>query len=160
MSDSLYKVREVSSQVPMGNDKFSHGNSPLATRQIMYDVLVLDARLRQSLVAVRSLGSRGLRVAALGIQGGEPTFSSRWCQQAFVYLTDEGAEAYVTYLEQLLDHISVRVLISSSDATIALIRRHRERLERRVHIALAKEPALGIAINKEQTLEVAKRLGL
>src|SRR6266481_3000856 len=34
--------------------------------QETYDVLVLDARLRQSLATVRSLGSRGLRVAALG----------------------------------------------------------------------------------------------
>jgi predicted ATP-grasp superfamily ATP-dependent carboligase len=82
------------------------------------------------------------------------------CQQAFVCPTDEGAEAYLAYLNQLLDCTGVRVLITSSDATIALIRRHRERLEQRVSIALAREPALGIAINKERTLEVAKRLGL
>jgi carbamoylphosphate synthase large subunit len=33
-------------------------------------------------------------------------------------------------------------------------------MEQKVHIALAKEPALSIAINKEQTLEIARRLGL
>ena len=160
MSDHLYKDRETSCQVAMGDERLSPDNSQFGTRRLMYDVLVLDARLRQSLMVVRSLGSRGLRVAALGIHGGEPTFSSRWCQRAFIYLTDEGAESYITYLEQLLDRISVRVLISSSDDTIALIRRHREQLDRRVRIALAKEPSLGIAINKERTLEVAKRLGL
>ncbi len=53
-----------------------------------------------------------------------------------------------------------RVLITASDGTIELIRQHRERLEQRVHIALAKEPGLGIAINKEQTLAIASRLGL
>src|SRR5262249_55860039 len=47
-----------------------------------------------------------------------------------------------------------------SDGTIALIRQHRERLEQRVRIALAKEPALSIAINKEQTLAIAQQLGL
>jgi len=52
------------------------------------------------------------------------------------------------------------VLIASSDATIALIRRHREQLERRVRIALAREPALGIAINKEQMLAIARQLGV
>jgi predicted ATP-grasp superfamily ATP-dependent carboligase len=60
----------------------------------------------------------------------------------------------------LLDHIRARVLIASSDATLALVRRYRERLEQRTSIALAREPALGIAINKERTLEVARQLGL
>src|SRR6266852_1489432 len=125
----------------------------------IYDALVLDAQLRQSLVTVRSLGSRGLRVAALG-PSAAPTFSSRWCKQAFVCPVNETTEGYLPYLEQLLNRIDARVLITTSDATIALIRRHRERLERRVRIALAKEPALGIAINKDQTLAIAKRLGV
>ena len=140
--------------------EFTHSNSQLVACQVMYDALVLDARLRQSLATARSLGSRGLRVAILGNSAIAPTFSSRWCQQAFVCPTDEGSEAYIPYLEQLLDQISVRVLIASSDATIALIRQYRGRLEQRVRIALAKEPALGIAINKERTLEIAKHLGL
>src|SRR5712692_636719 len=125
----------------------------------IYDALVLDAQLRQSLVTVRSLGSRGLRVAALG-PSAAPTFSSRWCKQAFVCPVNESTEGYLPYLEKLLNRIDARVLITTSDATIALIRRHRERLEQRVRIALAKEHALGIAINKEQTLAIAKRLGL
>ncbi len=128
----------------------------------MYDALVLDAGLRQSLATVRSLGSRGLRVAALETadSGEVPTFASRWCQQRFVCPAKPGTEAYLSYVEQLLDQIRVRVLITSSDATIALIRRHREHLERRVRLALAKEPALGIAISKEHTLAIARQLGL
>jgi carbamoylphosphate synthase large subunit len=51
------------------------------------------------------------------------------------------------------------VLIASSDATIALLRAHRGRLEQRVRLALADEPALAIAVDKEQTLEVARCLG-
>src|SRR5216684_6665618 len=137
-------------------------DSQIARGRLVYDALVLDGRLRQSLTTVRSLGSHGLRVAVLETSnsGGVPAFSSRWCQQRFVCPAKQGTEACLTYLEQLLDHISVRVLITSSDGTIALIRRRREQLEQRVRIALAKEPALGVAINKERTLEVAKRLGL
>jgi predicted ATP-grasp superfamily ATP-dependent carboligase len=127
---------------------------------MMYDALVLDARLRQSLATVRSLARRGLRVAAVGTTAGQPTFASRWCQQAFVLPTEEGTEAYLACLEQVLDEVGARVLISSSTATIEVIRRHRERLEQRAHIALAREPALGIAMSKAQTLEVAKSLGL
>ena len=128
--------------------------------EFMYDALVLDARLRQSLMTVRSLGSRGLRVAALETFASAPAFSSRWCQQAFVCPADIGTKEYLTYLEQLLDRTGARVLITSSDATIALIRRHREHLEQRVRIALAREPVLGIAISKEHTLEIAEHLGI
>ncbi len=162
MNDSVNTFRTASSEVPEVGDEIKTSDLPLTTRNVTYDALVLDGRLRQSLATVRSLGSRGLRVATLETfdRSDVPTFSSRWCHQRFVCPANEGTEAYLTYLEQLLDHISVRVLITSSDGTIALIRRRREQLEQRVRIALAKEPALGIAISKEQTLAIAKRLGL
>jgi predicted ATP-grasp superfamily ATP-dependent carboligase len=160
MYKPINNIRTALSSSPVEEGEFTASISPLAAHQAIYDALVLDARLRQSLLTVRSLGRRGLRVVALGTAPGQPTFASRWCQNAFVFPTEEGTEAYMAYLEQLLDQVGARVLIASSDATIALIRRHRERLEQRVHIALAKEPALGIAVNKKQTLEVAERLGL
>ncbi len=124
------------------------------------DALVLDAGLRQSLVTVRSLGRRGLRVTALEIGHKVPAFSSRWCQQHIICPAEEGTEQYLEYLERVLDATRARVLITSSDGTVALIRQYRERLEQRVRIALAKEPAMGIAVNKDQTLEIAQRLGL
>jgi predicted ATP-grasp superfamily ATP-dependent carboligase len=127
-----------------------------------YDVLVLNARLRPSLVTVRSLGGRGLRVAALETSDAlpAPTFSSRWCRYKAVCPAHEGTKDYLRYLECVLDSTGARVLIASSDGTIALMRQHREQLEQRVRIALAKEPALAIAVSKERTLEVARRLGL
>jgi predicted ATP-grasp superfamily ATP-dependent carboligase len=64
------------------------------------------------------------------------------------------------YLQQVLTATGAKVLIPSSDGTIALIRRHRQELEQLTQIALAKEPALSIATNKEQTLAIAKKLGL
>src|SRR5713226_7892032 len=154
------KIRDATYSLPMQSEEPRYWNSQLATLQVTYDALVLDARLRQSLATVRSLGSRGLRVAAMGSAGGLPTFSSRWCQQAFICPIDEGEEAYIHYLEQLLDRIGVRILITSSNATVPLIHRNRERLEQRAHVALANQRALGIAINKERTLEIAERLGL
>jgi predicted ATP-grasp superfamily ATP-dependent carboligase len=160
VSDALDKVKDVTYQLPVEDGESASWNLPPSTRQATYDVLVLDARLRQSLATIRSLGSRGLRVATIGSSARLPSFSSRWCKQAFICPADEGTEAYLLYLEQLLDHIRARVLITSSDATLALVRRHRERLEQLTSIALAKEPALGIAINKERTLEVARQLGL
>lgn len=160
MSETLDKVRTVTDRLPVECEGAISSDIQFPAGQVTYDALVLDGRLRQSLATVRSLGSRGLRVAVLGSSTKLPSYSSRWCQQAFVCPVDEGEEDYLPYLEQLLDHIKVRVLITSSNATVPLIHRYRERLEKRVRIALAKEAALAIAINKERTLDVARRLGL
>ena len=124
-----------------------------------YDVLVLDAKLRQSLATVRSLGRRGQSVAALETSN-VPAFSSRWCQQRFLYPENLDSFSYLAYLENLLDRTGARVLIASSDGTIALIRQYRERIESRTQIALAQEPALAIATNKERTLSIAAQIGL
>src|SRR2546426_5106653 len=137
-------------------------DAQLVPNKAAYDALVLNARSRQSLVTARSLGSRGLRVAAMETldELPAPTFSSRWCQYKAVCRAYEGTKEYLAYLEQVLDSTGARVLIASSDGTIEMIRRYRERLEQRVRVALAQEPALAIAINKERTLEIASRLGL
>src|SRR5262245_27438061 len=128
--------------------------------QETFDALVLDADERQSLVSVRSLGSRNLRVVAAENIDGVPAFSSKWCLQKAVFQAESGAYSYLEHLQQLLTATGAKVLITSSDATIALIRRHRQKLEQLTHIALAKEPALSIAVNKNQTLEIARKLGL
>ena len=125
-----------------------------------FDALVLNASLRQSLVTVRSIGRRGLAVAAAETHANTPAFSSRWCQQGIVFPPAGATGAYVAFLEEWLERTGARVLIASSDATIALLRQHRARLESRVRLALADERALAIAVNKERTLAVARRLGL
>lgn len=134
----------------------------VTSERATYDVLVLDANSRKALATVRSLGKRGLRVAALESASAlpVPAFSSRWCQKKIICPADEGTEAYLTYLEALLDTTHIRVIIPGSDGTIALVRQHRERLERRARIALASEAALSIAVSKERTLALAQRLGL
>jgi predicted ATP-grasp superfamily ATP-dependent carboligase len=124
------------------------------------DALVLDASLRQSLVTVRSLGRRGCSVAALETCSDVPAFASRWCRQEFVSGTGHATEAYLDCLEQALARTGARVLVASHDGTIALLRRHRARLEQRARVALAGEPALAVAVNKERTLAVAARLGI
>ena len=102
------------------------GPSPAAMR---FDALVLNAPLRQSLVTVRSLGRRGLRVAAVATVPNAPAFSSRWCQRGFVFPAIEASDDYRAMLEEWLEGTGARVLISSHDGTIALLRAHRARIE-------------------------------
>jgi predicted ATP-grasp superfamily ATP-dependent carboligase len=124
------------------------------------DAIVLDARLRQSLVAIRSLGRRGLAVAALDTADDVPAFSSRWCRRRFVCTSDRADAAYITCVEEILERTGAPVVIPSHDGTIAQLRQHRARLERRTRLALASEAALDTAVNKERTLAVARRIGL
>src|SRR5262245_14242728 len=128
------------------------------------DVLVLDAKLRQSLVSVRSLGRRGLGVAALEVDSlakSVPTFSSRFCREALVAPSYEpDPTAFLDYLERALDRLRPRVLFASADGTVALLRRTRARFEPRVRVALSGEPAMEMAINKEQTVALAAQLGI
>ena len=56
----------------------AHGFAQAARTVAPIDVLVLDAGLRQSLVTVRSLGRRGLAVAAANRTLDVPAFRSRW----------------------------------------------------------------------------------
>lgn len=137
-------------------------------RDVTFDALVLDAKLRQSLVTVRSLGRHNKKVAALEVANAleqsrrVPAFASRWCQRSSVapsFVRD--VEPFLTYLQQWLDNTGARVLITSSDGTLAVLREHRTRIEQHgTRIALASEPALSIALNKDQTLEIAEKLGL
>lgn len=132
------------------------------TKDGRYDVFLLDAGFRQALAAMRSLGKHGLSIAALATRETlpVPAFSSRWCMQKFVSPASENTPQYLEELRPLLRAISPRVLIPSSDGTIELIRQHRAELEQYTRIALASESALQIAVSKEQTLEIARQLGL
>ena len=125
-----------------------------------FNALITDAHLRQSLVTVRSLGRRGLSVAALATSTDVPAFSSRWCDYGFVCPAEQGTDAYVAYLEELLARTRPPVLIPTDDSTIAAVRQHRARLERYTCLALADEPAMTTAVNKELTLATARRVGV
>ena len=96
---------------------------------IIYDAVVLDAKLRQSLMTVRSLGRRGKKVAALETSNAlekskhVPTFTSRWCQDySIVPRYEKQAEPFLASLKQFLDNTGARVLISSSDEGIDILR--------------------------------------
>src|SRR3981081_3159013 len=84
---------------------------PLSTQET-FDALVLDARERQSLVSVRSLGSKNLRVVAAENINGVPAFSSKWCLQKAVFQPESGAYSYLERLQQLLTATGAKVLIT------------------------------------------------
>jgi predicted ATP-grasp superfamily ATP-dependent carboligase len=139
-----------------------------ARRRRGYDILVLDASMKQSLASVRSLGRAGLRVAA-----GEsvaqfnqaltlPTFKSRYCLRSVVLpdLTTD-TPAFIEAVTEFVRDYSPRVVLPTGDVTIAVLRRYREQLaELGCLVALASESALDVANDKDLTLKLAEELGI
>jgi predicted ATP-grasp superfamily ATP-dependent carboligase len=111
-------------------------------------------------VTVRSLGRQGLKTGAVAAATDAPAFASRWCRRSFVVQAAQGSDAYLESLLRVLDDTGPVVLIPCGDATVDLLRRHRDVVGARAHLALASEASLAIAINKEKTLSIAKSLGI
>lgn len=157
------KIRRTHAVVPRQS-----GGEVRMTRKDNYDILILDAMLKQSLASARSLGRAGLRIAM-----GEslahfdpsmpvPSFSSRFCDKGLVLPDlDTDAPAFAAAVLQFVRDHSPRVLLTSADATIGTMRPYRDQLaELGCVLALAPESALEIANNKDRTLEIAASLGI
>ncbi len=122
---------------------------------------VLDAQLRQGLVALRALGRAGLHVGAADSATRIPAFRSRWCDvSASVPDVTNDADAWARGVLELLAQYPAQVLIPSHDGSIEALRIYRKEVERSAAIALASESALEIAVDKARTLAVATELGI
>src|SRR5262245_34535708 len=107
-----------------------------ATAPSQLDVLVLDGRQRQSLVAVRSLGRAGLRVGVAEVGSAPPSAASRWClareRQPEV---DGDPDAFLESLREIVRRRAPGVLIPAHDGTVEALRTCRDRLEASVALA-------------------------
>jgi predicted ATP-grasp superfamily ATP-dependent carboligase len=144
----------------------------VATRQERksdkYDILILDAATKQSLVCTRSLGRAGLRVA-MGecFAQCDPrlpvvAFQSRYSQHNVVlpsFVIDP--DAFATSVVQFAREHSTRVVLPTMDGSIAALLPYRQQLAALgCALALAEDSALEVANDKLRTLEVARKLGI
>lgn len=125
------------------------------------DALVLDARTRPALVALRELGRAGLSVGALDSESRAPGLVSRWVTEGAVvpdFALDP--DAYLDAVIERCQDWRPRVLVPSHDGSVEALRRRRSELERVVGVALAPEEPLAVAIDKTRTLALAADLGM
>ncbi len=136
--------------------------------QDSYDVLVLDAGSKQSLASARSFGRAGLRVA-LGECFAECdpdlpvlAFKSRYSARNVVlpsYATD-GAAFAAGVVDFVREH-PTKVVLPTTDGAIAALIPVREQLASHgCVLALAADPVLAVANDKDRTLAVARELGI
>ncbi len=133
-----------------------------------YDVLILDAGCRQSLASIRSLGRAGLRIVTGEssdlIDASHPAlgFGSRYSARSVVlpgFMPDIGA-----FADAVVDFVRThptRVVIPATDRVIGALLPCRDQLAALGStLALGSAAALGIANDKDRTLEVADGLGI
>ena len=120
--------------------------------------LLLDAQLRQSLVALRALGRAGIEAWAAGWHSGHPPPASvsRWCAgRARVPDVAQHPDAFVDGVIELCRTLGSPVIITGHDGAIQALRSRRGEVEQVAHLALASEQALALAVDKQATLRAA-----
>jgi predicted ATP-grasp superfamily ATP-dependent carboligase len=123
-------------------------------------VLVLDAASAQALAAVRSLGSRGIHVAAADSIKWAKSFLSRFCGEAFAYTSPAvDINAFAREVQALLRARPYDVLLPMSDRTLLPISLRRAEVSPLVKaLPLPPHEAIEVTQNKEKTLSLAQSL--
>jgi predicted ATP-grasp superfamily ATP-dependent carboligase len=123
--------------------------------------VILDAAQRQALVAIRQLGRAGVGVVGVDGDSAAPGLGSRWCASAVVVPHFASSpKAYVDSVLAACAEHRARSLVPCLDGSVEALRGRREEVERVVGVALAREDALAVAVDKTRTLELAQTLGL
>jgi len=125
-------------------------------------VLVLDAATTQALTVVRSLGSRGINVAAADSVQWAKSFFSRFCGETFAYTSPAvSIDAFLKGVQDLLRGRPYDLLLPISDRTILPISLRREEVSPLLKaLSLPPHEAIEIAQDKEKTLHLAQSLGV
>jgi hypothetical protein len=105
-------------------------------RRLPIDALVIDASLRQALVATRSLGRSGLRVGTAESPDlthprlGAPAFASRWSEWNAALPSFHGnPDTYARSVLEVAGNHKAQVVMPSIDGSIAALRPWRSRFE-------------------------------
>lgn len=133
-----------------------------------YDILILDAANRQSLLAVQSLGRAGLRVAVgecfAECDPAQPvlTFRSRYSAHNVVLPSYAASAAdFAAAVVEFARKHPTRVVLPTSDGAIAALTPVRDQLAAiGCVLALSSDSVLEIANDKDRTLAIARDLGI
>jgi predicted ATP-grasp superfamily ATP-dependent carboligase len=124
-------------------------------------VLVTDASRGSAITIIRSLGHKGIRVIAADSTLQCLGFHSRFTDDTLVYPSPEIAPyEYVDSLLQAVQHQEIDLIIPVTDATILPLSEARKKFEGICQLCIPEQATLEVVTNKQQTLELASRLGV
>lgn len=123
--------------------------------------LVLDAHERYGVVAIRSLGARGIRVTAGS--------SSRWNAGRFSKYADRHVqypapetdpEGFVRAIEDELEAGEYDMLLPITEETVEVVVKHRSRFERHTTVPFPPYDKLRVGLDKRRTVEAAREFDI
>ena len=122
-------------------------------------ILVTDSEMRQALACIRSLGRRGLAVAA----GDSVRLSlgrfSRYAKKSLTYRDPEqDEEGFVEDMIRIVDRYGITEIIPIRDKCLIPLARYRDRLPETVRILCPPYDTIMVARDKQKTIELAQRL--
>lgn len=124
-------------------------------------VLVTDAGRTSAIAFLRSLGRKGWRVIAADADARSAGFRSRYTAERFVYPDPRRSpRAFVEGLHAYLTANAVDLVVPVTDECIHPLARQRARFEGLTRLAIAPDEALATVMDKQATLELARRLGV
>ena len=125
------------------------------------DVLVTGVEERQGLAVVRSLGRRGLRVAACASSDDAIGFCSRYATVCATYPSpDAGTRDFAQQIAAVAKEHSAAVIMPSVESTVIALDAHRELFDQRVALAMPGSAVLEMALDKRRTYQACERLDI
>lgn len=124
-------------------------------------VLILDAHADAAIACLQSLGRAGYVVYIAGARDTEVAFKSRYANQRLIYPNpQDGAKAFLTWLEAIVADHQFDAIIPVTDATIHPVMGLSDRHLAKDIALLPPRHAYDIAFDKEKTRALAHELGV
>lgn len=123
-------------------------------------VLVTDAGYKHSLAAIRSLARSGHFIIGGDTSRFALSFHSKYCKERIVYPNPKMEESFFKFFSKYLKRTKVAVLIPIGYLSNVVFAKYQKQLRSFVEIPIANWKAMRIASNKDETMELAKQLGV
>ena len=124
-------------------------------------VLVTDAGCRNTVAAVRSLGSAGLEVVTADVTRVAMSRYSRYVREHRVYPSPtENPDDWIEWLRIELQRVPYDMVLPMDDDTVALCARYKGELARYTHVPTPDSATLSLAQDKSLTIRLAREVGV
>ena len=127
----------------------------------MRPVLILGAEPRVAVPIARSLAGHGIPVDVAALSMRAPGLRSRAIRTVLRLPNHSDRPAdFIDTLSRYIDRERVDMLMPTSDTALALVAQHYERLTSLLHLACPPPEVIHRVLDKDQTLDVARRCGI
>lgn len=123
-------------------------------------VFVTDANYKHALGAIRSLGGHGFKVVAGSHFAKAQGFYSKYAARKVVYPNPKDEQKFIDFMLDYVKKNQIDVLLPIGYNTTVALSKNKEKFAPFVQIPVADWSDMKKASNKDQTMELAKSIGL